>query len=189
MVIAGLGLAGVTYMMTELDALSPRGHMPPTPSTALDAAIPLLAGIPDIPANAIVAVAMIGMPILVVAGLTPRWRWRAAIGAVLVTLGGAMAWGFTPEGDFDAVGLPLAIATFVVMMAAIIVWGRRSAWSWIVAALTYQAFGGLREAVYGPEWQARVAGTLTVLAATALIALIVRRAAVRHAHVPALNSS
>ena len=40
-------------------------------------------------------------------------------------------------------------------LVAIMVWGPRSAWAWIVAALSYEALGGSRNAVYGPEWQAQ----------------------------------
>jgi hypothetical protein len=174
MLIAGLGIGGIAYAMTELDALLPRGGMQPTPSTALDAAVPLLAGIPDIPANAILAVAVIGIPILVVAGLTSRWSSRALMAAAVVILVAAIAWAFTPTGEADPGGLALLIASIVVMLVAITAWGARSAWSWIVAALEYQAFGALPDAIYGAEWQAP--GIITVLVATALIALIVRHA-------------
>ena len=60
------------------------------------------------------------------------------------------------------------------MIAAITAWGRVAAWSWIIAALAYQALGGLRDAVYAPERQARVAGALTVFVASGLIVLVVR---------------
>jgi hypothetical protein len=62
----------------------------------------------------------------------------------------------------------------VLMLVAIAVWGGWSAWSWIVAALSYQAFGALRDVVYGPEWHARAAGALTVLIASGLICLVLR---------------
>jgi hypothetical protein len=175
--IAGLGVGGIVYATTGLDALFPPGGMPRTPSTALNDVVPVLAGIPDIPATAITAVAMVGIPILVVAGLSPRWSWRALIAVAIVTLAAAIAWSLEPTGDADPARLTLLIASIVVTMVAIAVWGARSAWSWIVAALSYQALDALRDAVYGPESQARGAGALTVLVATALIALIVRRAA------------
>jgi hypothetical protein len=178
LLIAGLGLGGIIYATTGLDALIPPGGMPPTPSTALNEFVPVLTGIPDIPANAIAAVAMVGIPILVVAGLTPRWSWRALIAVAIMTLVAAIAWSLEPPGDADPARLALLIASIVATMVAIIVWGARSAWSWIVAALSYQALDALRDAVYGPEWQARGGGALTVLVATALIALIVRRARV-----------
>lgn len=149
--------------------------MPPVPTTELDMAVPLLAGVPDIPTTAVLAVAVIGLPLLIVAGLTPRWRWRALIAATITVLVGVVAWAFEPTVEVDPMGLTLLAAIVLLIMVAISVWGRVSAWSWIVAALAYQGFGALGDTVYGPEWQTRVAGGLTVLVATALIALIVLR--------------
>jgi membrane protease YdiL (CAAX protease family) len=174
--IWGLGLGGVIYAASGLEALIRPGGMPRTPTTDLNDFVPVLAGIPDIPAAAIMAVTMVGIPILVVAGLTSRWSWRVLVAGVILTLAAAIVWSFEPVGDVDPAGLPLLIASFVVTMVAIIGWGARSAWSWIVAALTFQGLDGLHQAVYGPEWQARGAGALSVLVATGLIALIVRRA-------------
>jgi hypothetical protein len=174
--IAGLGLGSVIYAATNLDALIPPGGMPPTPWTNLNDVVPLLAGIPDIPANALGAIIVVGIPILVVAGLTSRWSWRALAAVTILTLVAAIAWSLGPVGEVDPARLTLLLASIVVAIVAIVVWGAQSAWSWIVAALVYEVLGGLRVAVYGPEWQAQSAGVLTVLGATALIALIMRRA-------------
>jgi hypothetical protein len=84
----------------------------------------------------------------------------------------------------DPLGLALLILTFVVTAAAVRAWARRSAWAWFVAALFYVALEGLRDTVYGPEWQSRVAGVLSVVVATMLIVLIVRVAAARHGRRP-----
>ena len=176
--ILGLGLGGVIYAAAGLDALIPPapGGMPSTPWTHLNDFVPLLAGVPDIPVSAIALVLMLGIPILVVAGVTQRRSWRALIVVAIVMLVAAVTWALAPTDDVDPARLALLIASLVLALFAIRVWGPRSAWSWFVAGLTYQGLGGLRDGVYGPEWQARGAGALTVLAATALIALIVRRA-------------
>ena len=73
--------------------------------------------------------------------------------------------------------MALVIATVAVVSIALVVWGSLSAWSWIVAALAYQGLGGLRNAAYGPVWQARGAGALALLVASALVALIARQTA------------
>ena len=74
--------------------------------------------------------------------------------------------------------LVLFIASAVAVVSiALVVWGSLAAWSWIVAALAFQGLGGLRNAAYGPVWQDRGAGALTLLVASALVALIARRAA------------
>ena len=177
MLIAGLGLGGIIYAMTRLDAVIPRADMPRTPATVLNHVSPLLAGVTEIPASALFAVVLLGIPILVVAGLTPRWGLRALIGAGIAALLTAVAWSFESANDIDPVSVTLGIASAVVVLTALVVGGARSAWSWIVAALFFQALNGLREAAYGPVWQARGAGALTVLVGSALIALIARRAA------------
>ena len=179
MLIAGLGLGGILFAMTRLDALIPREDIPRTPGTALNHVSPLLAGITDIPMNVIIAVATLGIPILVVAALTPRWDLRALMAVGIGALMTAVSWALGPATEVDAVSVTLAIASAVVVLIALVIAGARSAWSWIVAALFFQALSGLREAAYGPVWQARGAGALTVLVASVLIAVIAQRAAGR----------
>jgi hypothetical protein len=93
----------------------------------------------------------------------------------MVALLGASAWSSGVAGEADPVRAILGIVGVAVMSIAIVVWGSLSAWSWIVAALAFQALSGLRNAAYGPVWQARGAALLTVLVASALIVMIVRR--------------
>jgi hypothetical protein len=71
----------------------------------------------------------------------------------------------------------LGIVGLAVLSITVVAWGSLSAWSWIVAALAYQALSGLRNAAYAPVWQERGAGALIVLVASALIVVIARRAA------------
>jgi hypothetical protein len=175
--IMGFGLGGGIYAIRALDTLIPAADaMPSIPGTNLDDLVPFITGVPDIPATVIGGVAMLGIPILVVAGLTRSRAWRALIAAMVLGLVAAITWSFTPGDDVDPYGLALLIPTFVVVAAAVRAWGARSAWAWFVAALFYQDLQALGNAVYGPEWQTRVAGLLSVLAATTLMALIVRRA-------------
>jgi hypothetical protein len=122
-------------------------------------------------------VAIVGIPLLVVAGLTPRWSLRALIAAAIVTLLAVVGWSFGSATDVDPVGVTLVGAGVVLVSIALIVGGARSAWSWIVAALVLRALGGLSSAVYGPVWQARGGGALALFVASALVALIARRAA------------
>jgi len=177
MLIAGLGLAGLFFAMTQPASLVPRAGMPATPTTTLDAALPLFAGIPDIPTTVLMSVALIGIPVLVVAALTPRWSLRVLMSTAIVALIGAMAWTAAPADDVDPLMVTLVIAILAVVAIAVVVWGSLAAWSWIVAALAYQALVGLRTAAYAPVWQERGRGALTLLVASALIALIARRTA------------
>ena len=179
MLVTGLGLGGITYAMTHLDALIPRTGMPRAPTTMLNELLPLFAGIADIPANALMMVALAGIPLLVVAGLTQRWNLRALLVLAVVVMVGVLAWTSGPASDVDVdpAGVAMAIVGLAVVSTALVVWGSLSGWSWIVAALAFQGLGGLRNAAYGPVWQARGAGALAVLVALALVAVIARQTA------------
>jgi Type II CAAX prenyl endopeptidase Rce1-like len=179
MLITGLGLGGITYAMTHLDALIPRPGMPRPPMTMLNGVLPLFAGVADIPTSVLMMVALAGIPLLVVAGLTPRWSLRALLILAVVAMVGALAWTSGPASDVDVDpgGVAMAIVGLAVVSTALVVWGSLSAWSWIVAALAFQGLAGLRNAAYGPVWQTRGAGALTVLVAFALVTVIARQTA------------
>jgi hypothetical protein len=176
MLIAGLGLGAVVYAVAHIDALFPRASIPPTPVTMLDYEFQLVVGIPDIPMSAMMMVSLLGIPLLVVALLSRRWSVRVLCLVVIVALLGASAWTSGVAGEADPIRAILGILGVAVMSVAIVAWGSLSAWSWMVAALAFQALSGLRNAAYGPVWQVRGAGLLGLLVTSALIALIARRA-------------
>lgn len=182
---AGLGIAGFVYAITPLNALALRGGFPRTPSTVLNDVVPALSGVPHILINTIMTVALMGIPLLVIAVLAERWAVRAgfrdraqpmtALGIILLLmLIAPVGWSVNP--DVDPIRAALALASLAFVAIAVVAWGSVSAWSWIVAALGYQALNGLRGAAYGAVWQDRAAGALTALAAGILIALVARRA-------------
>ena len=172
MLIAGLGLGGISYAVARLDALIPRGGMPRLPGTSLDEAWPVFAGITDIPASILMMVAMVGIPILVVAALSEKWSLRALMIAAIVAVVGALAWSSGPGNDIDLLSVTLLVAGVALVAVAMVFWGARSAWSWLVAAAVIQALGGLRNAAYAPVWQERVQGALAFIIASALITII-----------------
>ncbi|MEO8579142.1 MAG: CPBP family intramembrane glutamic endopeptidase [Gemmatimonadales bacterium] len=187
MLIAGLGLGGLSYAVARLDALIPRPGMPHLPGTSLDEAWPVFAGITDMPASILMMVAMAGIPILVIAGLSERWSLRALMIAAIVGVLGVSAWSSGSGNDIDALSVALAIAGVAIVAVALVFWGARSAWSWLVAAAVTQALGGLRNAAYAPVWQERVQGVLAFAIASALIAImahITRRPAPAPADAP-----
>jgi hypothetical protein len=141
----------------------------------LDYEFPLLAGIPDIALSTLMMVALFAIPLLVVALITRRWSVRVLCLVVMVVLLGASAWTSGVAGEADPVRAILGLAGVAVMSIAIVAWGSLSAWSWVVGALAFQALSGLRSVAYGPVWQARGAGFLAVLVASALIAVVARR--------------
>ncbi|MDP9179173.1 MAG: CPBP family intramembrane metalloprotease, partial [Gemmatimonadota bacterium] len=177
MLVAGLGLGAMVFAMVRLESLVPLGsvaRIPPTPSTLLDRALPWLGEVPSVPSSAIITVALVGIPILVLAGITQRWALRALIASAALGLVAATAIAFAPPGEADPVRMILAVVRMAVIALALYFWGTLSAWSWLVAALVFSALGGLRSAVYAPMGQEQVAGALTVIVASLLIALTVR---------------
>jgi hypothetical protein len=180
MLIAGVGLGSVVFAMSQLGALVPRGGIPDTPTTVLNEVFPLLAGIADIPMIALMTVATIGIPFLVVAALTRRWSLRALMAATIVALLSGAVWSLGPASDVDPGRIALAIARVMVVLVAVAVWGSLAGWSWFVAVLAYLGLDGLRNAVYGVAWQERGAGAIMLLVVSALTVLITRRAARTH---------
>jgi hypothetical protein len=179
MLVAGLGLGAMIFAMVRLESLVPLSsvaRIPPVPDTLLDHALPWLGEVPSVPSSAIMTVAVVGIPILVVVGITRRRTLRALIAAVALALVAATAIAFAPPGEADPVRAILVVVRVVVIVLALYFWGALSAWSWVVAALVFSALGGLRSAVYAPTGQEQVAGALTLLAGSILIALIVRHA-------------
>jgi len=176
MLIAGLGLGAVIFAVAHIDAVFPRASIPPTPMTMLNSEFPLFVGIPEIVMSTLMMIVLLGIPLLVVALITRRWGLRVLCLLVMVALLGASAWTSGVAGEADPVRAILGLAGVALMSIAIVAWGSLSAWSWIVAALTFQALTGLRNAAYGPVWQARGAGLLALVVASALIAVIARRA-------------
>jgi hypothetical protein len=175
MLIAGLGLGGLVYTMSRISELVPSKGIPHAPSTLLNEAVPMLGGVAALPAATLAIVALLGIPILVVAGITRKWTLRGFIAAVMLALFVSMMLAKAPANDVEPLRLILLVAMMAVVAVASYMWGTLSAWSWIVAALVQQGLGGLRQAVHAPTAQERVADALLLGFACLLIALIARK--------------
>jgi len=179
--VAGLGLGGIFFTLGQLESFVPGAGIPRTPATALNDVYPWLAGVPDILIGALIAVALVGIPLLVVAALTPRWRLRALMGSVFVALMLLVGWSMSSgTADISPVRVVLLLAGMALSVVALVVWGGLAAWSWIIAGLAYQGLAGLRNAAYGAVWHERAAGGLILIFAVALLTLIARRTARAH---------
>jgi len=177
MLLAGLGLGALVFAMVRLDAVlrvSGAARLPRVPGTLLNRAVPWLGDVPGLPSAAVMTVAVVCIPILVVAGITRRWALRALIATVALGLVASIAIAIAPASETDPMGVALLVVRVVVIVSALYTWGTLSAWSWLVAALVFEALGGLRLAVYAPTAQEHVAGLFTLVVACALVALIVR---------------
>lgn len=175
-VAAGLGMGGVAYLAAGALALASERAIPPVPSTSLDLLVPPLAGVLDVPLNAIMTCATIGIPLLVAAGISTRPLLRALAGSALAAIVAGAAWAMqSAAADVTPLGAALALIGGALVVAATLRWGTHAAWSWIVAALAFQLFAALRAVAHAPVWQARVSALLTAAVAGALIAGIARR--------------
>jgi hypothetical protein len=175
MFVSGFGLGALAYAALQLNSLLPSKGLPHPPTTLLDHAIPMFGSVAGIPASVLMTVASVAIPILVVAGLTKRWSLRVLMGLVIVALASAGAIALAPAGESDALKVIALAVGVALIVLAVRAWGTLSAWSWIVAALVFQALGGLRLAAYAPTMQERIAGVLTVIVAGGLVALVARQ--------------
>ena len=135
----------------------------------------MLGGLSALPSSTLLMVCGLGIPILMVIGLTRGWVARALMAAAMAGLLLAMVVATAPAAEVDSARLVVLVVTVVLVVIAFRAWAAAAAWSWIVAALALQGFGGLRRAVYSPTWQEHVAGLLVLVFAGVLIAAIARR--------------
>ncbi len=175
MLVAGLGLGALVYTMSRVGDLIPGRGIPHTPSTMLNDAVPVLGSITALPATTMLIVALAGIPVLVVAGITTKWPLRVLIAAVMLALFVSMMLAMAPANDVEPIRLVLLAVMIAVVAVALYAWGTISASSWIVAALVQQGLGGVRNAVHAPTWQEQVANALILIFAVLLVALLARR--------------
>jgi membrane protease YdiL (CAAX protease family) len=174
--VAGVGLGTLAYAVLQFESLMTSSGMPHGPTTLLDRAIPMFGGIAGIPLSAVMMVALTGIPLLVIAGLTPRWSLRALIALAMIALVAVEAIAFAPPGESEPARVIALVVGVGLIALALRTWGALSAWSWIVAVLAFQGLNGLRLAAYAPTSPERIAGALTVVVVCALIWLVRRRA-------------
>jgi len=177
--VAGLGLAGIAYASSALVALSEQADLPPPADTALDRLVPALMGVPDVAPNALSAVVGVAIPLLVIAGVSTKRAGRVALAALFVALISATAWSTDAGANVDPMWGTLALVASIATAVALVHWGGHAAAAWFVAALAFQGFDGLRDAVYGAVWEARVSGTLVLATAVACLWFLLRRVPTR----------
>ena len=132
MVIAGLGLGGLVYMVSRVSDLVPMNGMPRAPSTLLNDAVPMLGGLASLPSATMMIVALLGIPMLVVAGITPKWTMRALLSAIILALLISAMVALAPANDVDVLRVVALVAMMAVVALAFNAWSTISAWSWIV---------------------------------------------------------
>ena len=174
-VVAGLGLGSIVFISGAPPTLIPNKELPGPPSTLLDLAVPLLDKIGAIPSAAMMTVTAVGIPILVLLGVSQRRSIRLLLATLMVALLAVSVFASRSATELSVV----QVVAFVVMIAIAVValrpWGSLSAWSWIVAALTLRGLDGLRQTIHALTWQEHVAGALALAVVCALIYMIARK--------------
>ena len=133
------------------------------------------AGVWALAVAAAMMVPAVAIPALAVGGLGTRPRQRFAVALLLLALvagAGAAIDGGPPTLGPLSVGYGVLAA--VVLVATLRAWGRVSVVSWVVAALTMEALGGLRQVMQAPTGVERLGGALSVLVCLSLGALVTR---------------
>jgi hypothetical protein len=174
MLTAGLGLGGVIYAASALPRLAPSAGIPPVPSTSLNDVVPALAGLLDLPSVVLLGVVGIAIPLLVIGGITPRWRYRILLAIALVTPMIVAAFAVAEPAQASGARVWLGLATGAFIAAAVYAWGAISALSWIVAALMYQALAGVHGAAHANTMVGGLDRALVAITASVLIVLIAR---------------
>lgn len=164
--LAGAGL-GAVLTLGELAAVALRGTvMGVPPSTTLDAAMPIVAGALQLPNGVAMTVATAAIPLLVVVAITRNVRLRWAIAAATVVVSAAVlapvadALGPTPPGPAE---MAAGVAGAVLGVAALVRWGPRGPYAWLVAAMTMAAVNQTRAAVHAVTGVERGAAALAIL--------------------------
>ena len=179
MITAGVGIGAAFFATSQFASLlhtSRVPSMPHAPTTLLNQVLPWLGDAPDLLTSAVLSVAYLGIAVLVVVGITRRWTLRALIMAIVIGLSIGITIAVAPTGQSDPLDALLLVVRILGIGVALYYWGRRSAWSWVVAALVLEAFNGLHLAVYAPTGQEQLSGAVTILAAWLLVWLIAQQA-------------
>ena len=173
--VAGLGIAGVIYAVGSLLDLIAPPSVPQTPTTALDQAMPFLEGVVDVPGSALMTVAVVGIPLLMIGALTRRWVVRGAIvGAILTGVAIALWATGLSDQEFSPWRAAASLAGAALALVVLVTWGRHSAASWFIAGVAFIGFDALRASLHEPTVPERVAGMLTVAVCVLVIAAIRR---------------
>ncbi len=176
MLVAGLGLGGVAYAASALPRLVKSAGIPPVPSTSLNDAVPALTGIISLPTGILVGVVGLAIPLLVIGGLTRRWRYRILLAIALVTPMIIAAFSVAQPTETSGARVWLGLAMTVLLAGALYAWGSVSVLSWFVAALAMRGLAAVQEAMHAATLAARVEQGSVIVVTGVVVALIARRA-------------
>jgi hypothetical protein len=174
LLLAGLGIGAVATLAELLRPLVPAG-VPAAPTTLLGSAFPALSPALSIPLDVVMAAAGLGIPLLVIAGVSKRASVRALVAALLFLPMLGIFLALAPEGaNLWARGAVFTAGTFASVWLWLRYWAPLCAWSWIMAGLVASGVEALRRTVHAPTPIEHVAGAVALAATLGLVALAVR---------------
>jgi hypothetical protein len=175
LLLAGLGL-GAVLTLTELvvQHMGSTG-IPEAPSTLLNHTVPAIGEALWTPLGALSMVMLLGIPGLVIAGISERRTVRIAAAALLAAPLLGLVLAAAPTGtNLVALASLVIVAAVLAVGVALRFWAAFCVWAWVVAALVYEGMGGIHLTFHAPTGVERVAGVVSVVLVIALIALALR---------------
>jgi membrane protease YdiL (CAAX protease family) len=142
-----------------------------TPSTNLDALLPVLSGVLEAPTAVVLIAATACVPPLLLARYTRNWWQRVGVIAIVAAAPVAAGWS---SGDVTLWSYPAIIAALLVVAWAVVAWVSRSALSWIVAGASAIAWSGVRSALAGGAMPDRLSAALGAVTAIACALFVLR---------------
>jgi hypothetical protein len=175
LLLAGLGL-GAVLTLTELVVQRMGGSgIPRAPSTLLNHTVPAIGEALSTPLGVLFLVMTLGIPGLVIAGVSERRVVRVAAAALLGAPLLALVLTQAPTGtNLVALASLVIVAGVLAVGVSLRLWAAYCAWAWVVAALVHEALGGVHLTFHAPTAVERAAGVVSLAFVIALIALALR---------------
>jgi hypothetical protein len=178
-VVAGLGFGALFQLASLTSAWMSAPAIAAAPTTSLTQEVPLLVAALSIPIGVVVSVATLAIPVLAIIALTPskRNRWLIFVGVILLSM--ALIAPVADSIERVSVGPTtgvLAIVRLAAILAAIVYWGKRSALTWIVAALTASALSDTHGVMTAATTIERLGHSLAVVVTLGLLTALIRHA-------------
>jgi hypothetical protein len=173
---AGFALGALPVILERALSLATTHDIPDAPATLLDQLVPALARALGAPMAAGWTIAMIGIPVLVIAGISRRRSVTILLTVILFALiaglGATEAYRVAnPTVGAVLIGLAAPVAVFL----AIRTWGAVCAWSWVIAVLTWRGLTSAHGAVHAAAPGENTAGVIGAMTCVVLVLVVLRR--------------
>jgi hypothetical protein len=173
---AGLALGALPVILERAVSFATTHDIVEAPTTTLDQLVPALTQLLGVPAAVGWTIAMIGIPALVIAGVSRRRVVTILLAVILLGLiaglGATEAYRVAhPTIGAVLIGLAAPVAVFFAIRS----WGAICAWSWVIAALTMRGLSSAHGAVHAAAPGEQAAGALGVATCAVLVYVVLRR--------------